>query len=978
MKRFVNPLGCFLTGVLVPLFTAALSVHAVTVGFSLNETTGPKLSAVGSCPFNPSGNTFSWDSSCYYVNTKPAFIYGAESHYWRIPRDEWEDRILKIKSGGINTISTYCCWGRHEPKEGIWDFTGQNDIKQFVALCKKHEMFVHLRIGPFINSEIVHGAVPFWITNRSDYGGCRLPTKQWYLDYVKIYYQKVAQQVHDYFPSKGGNIVLVQLDNEIDQAECALGGQGTPDWTDAAYYMDQMLAMAKAAGFEGPFGATSWGSPVPAGVQPYVGAYPAGLGALGPITALLMGNWHSYPGFPVFDVEHGAGLPLRGWMPARCPAAFAVTMGASGAGAINYYMYCGGTDPGPYLGNNLYYGGIQRLSYDYCAPIGEFSQTRDSYHFIRRMGLFYSYFGGTVQNGWWTTPTTTTTQDSGIFAKRQAAFRGVNASGFIYVGPYKSPATTEHSPLTLSVALKNSTVTFPQHSNLEIYMCKPLALPFRIAIDSLNFLYATAQPLCRIARPEGKHLVFWGYDTVEYCLEGLTKANVKYSNKATLYEEGGNLIAVVNSRDSGNLVVIDRPGTTPAIIKTFSDSTSLFSYRLKGLEDHILITQKIVPIEVDTSSGSRVVRFEHTINSGTSASVTLYPGPTFSSANYADQWQSKTISLTHQTVSLSFANNQATFNAAVVPAAVKELYVETTPPNDYVTLSVDGRMCADEYQRIDENGTYMPWTFGLIHFLDKNRYLWLLEDSAGSVTIYNKNSYKVLDDAGQSTAEGATVIQQGSNGGDNQKWILTGTADGYYTIKNVHSNKVLALNGTNVVQNADNGTDNQKWTLSFVFDGYDKIINKSTGGLLDVSGASTSDGAQIITTVSPDKNITVQVQGGTAQYSRAYYLENGQVDLGIPVAAVGGGAGSARSAPSLELPKVKTGVIRFSVDRAGPVTLTLYSLGGVMISRVTVSASAGSNRFAWNALRRLSSATYLIAMKIPGIGETMAKLTMVK
>ena len=400
MKQSSGKTYSFCTGAFIALLVIAVSVHAVTVGFSLNETTGPQLSAVASYPFNPSGNTFSWDSNRFYVNTKPAFIYGAEAHYWRIPRNEWEDRILKIKSGGINTISAYMCWGRNEPKEGVWDFTGQNDVKQFVALCKKHEMFVHLRIGPFINSELVHGGVPFWITNRSDYGGCRLPTKQWYLDYVKVFYQKVAEQVRDYFPSKGGNIVLVQLDNEIDQAECALGGQGTSDWTDATNYMNQMLAMAKAAGFEGPFDATSWGSPVPAGVQPLVGAYPAGLGSLSQISALSMSDWHhAGSGFPVFDVELGAGLPLRGWIPARCPAAFAgVTMGASGAGAINYYMYCGGTDPAPYLGNGQYYGGIQQLAYDYCAPIGEFSQTRDHYHFIRRMGLFYSDFGGTVQN----------------------------------------------------------------------------------------------------------------------------------------------------------------------------------------------------------------------------------------------------------------------------------------------------------------------------------------------------------------------------------------------------------------------------------------------------------------------------------------------------------------------------------------------------------------------------------------------------
>lgn len=62
----------------------------------------------------------------------------------------WEDRLLRAKALGLNTIQTYIPWNLHEPKPGNFTFTGFADIVSFLQLCKKLDFLVLLRAGPYI------------------------------------------------------------------------------------------------------------------------------------------------------------------------------------------------------------------------------------------------------------------------------------------------------------------------------------------------------------------------------------------------------------------------------------------------------------------------------------------------------------------------------------------------------------------------------------------------------------------------------------------------------------------------------------------------------------------------------------------------------------------------------------------------------------------------------------------------------------
>jgi beta-galactosidase len=48
-------------------------------------------------------------------------------------------------------LTTYVEWSLHNPKDGIYDFTGIADIEQFIRLAAEEDLLVILRPGPYVN-----------------------------------------------------------------------------------------------------------------------------------------------------------------------------------------------------------------------------------------------------------------------------------------------------------------------------------------------------------------------------------------------------------------------------------------------------------------------------------------------------------------------------------------------------------------------------------------------------------------------------------------------------------------------------------------------------------------------------------------------------------------------------------------------------------------------------------------------------------
>ena len=73
----------------------------------------------------------------FALDGKPLEIISGELHYERIPREYWRDRLQKARAMGLNTISTYVFWNVHEPKPGIYDFSGSRDVAAFIRTAQE-------------------------------------------------------------------------------------------------------------------------------------------------------------------------------------------------------------------------------------------------------------------------------------------------------------------------------------------------------------------------------------------------------------------------------------------------------------------------------------------------------------------------------------------------------------------------------------------------------------------------------------------------------------------------------------------------------------------------------------------------------------------------------------------------------------------------------------------------------------------------
>ena len=156
--------------------------------------------------------TFTVGDKTFLLNGQPFTVKAAEVHYPRIPRPYWEQRILSCKALGMNALCIYIFWNLHEQREGQFDFTGQNDVAEFCRLAQKHGMYVIVRPGPYVCAEWEMGGLPWWLLKKKD---IRLREQDpYFMERVKIFEQKVGEQLAPLTIQNGGPIIMMQVENE--------------------------------------------------------------------------------------------------------------------------------------------------------------------------------------------------------------------------------------------------------------------------------------------------------------------------------------------------------------------------------------------------------------------------------------------------------------------------------------------------------------------------------------------------------------------------------------------------------------------------------------------------------------------------------------------------------------------------------------------------------------------------------------------
>ena len=153
-----------------------------------------------------------YDSNNFYMDGEKYIIKAGAMHYFRIPAEYWYDRLLKLKECGFNTVETYTEWGILEPREGEFDFSGNHDISRFIKTADELGLNVILRPGPYICAERDFGGLPAWLLKYTDME-LRCYDEQ-FLSKCERYLNRLFDEVRDQFASVGGNIIMLQIENE--------------------------------------------------------------------------------------------------------------------------------------------------------------------------------------------------------------------------------------------------------------------------------------------------------------------------------------------------------------------------------------------------------------------------------------------------------------------------------------------------------------------------------------------------------------------------------------------------------------------------------------------------------------------------------------------------------------------------------------------------------------------------------------------
>ncbi len=492
----------------------------------------------------PFGSKVTWDKHSLSIDGKRVCPVMGEVHYSRIPEAEWEAEVKKMKEGGVTIIATYVFWNHIEEQEGVFDWSGQRNLRRFIEICKAEGMPVVLRVGPFCHGEVRLGGIPDWLFTKKSADGKPLRMRSEdpvFLREVESLYRQIFTQIQGLQWKDGGPIMACQFDNEYR-------GRGS--------YLMALKRMALAIGFDLPFYTrTGWpelATPVPFGeMLPLYGDYADGFWERS--TAETAGSyWKAFhfkgqrttdaiaseqidyskesgkgsyeQQYPYFTCELGGGMMTsyhrRVYLYPEDAYSMALVKLGSGSNLLGYYMYHGGTNPvswaerlgkseteGKYLCEMqrtvaTNYNDLPVKTYDFQAPLGEFGQRNPHFYSLRPLHLFMHDFGELLAPMTSVFPQADKEQKKGDDSYLRWSYRYTpqktgKTSAFVFINNYER---LQNLTAKKNVQFEVGGVIFPQKA-ITIPANAMAIFPVNIMIDDVCIDYATAQ---LVAHRDGK------------------------------------------------------------------------------------------------------------------------------------------------------------------------------------------------------------------------------------------------------------------------------------------------------------------------------------------------------------------------------------------------------------------------------------------------------------------------------------------
>jgi len=496
------------------------------------------------------GDLYEVNSRHLIKNGRPMLPVMGEFHFSRWNPEEWEEALLKMKAGGVQIVATYVFWIHHEEKQDEWDFKGSRNLREFLEICKKTEMPVWLRIGPWAHGECRNGGFPDWLAHAD------FPTREdneEYLCCVKSFWSKIAEQSQGMMCKDGGPVIGIQLENEY--GHCC-GGPGNRE--EGIKHLLTLKKMAKELGMETPFyTVTAWGGAYVAEGEtlPVYGGY---------VDAPWAQHTHELPASenflfipfhndknigsdlkrsgevgedkkgveaPYLTAELGGGLQVtahrRTYPYSADIEAQSLCMLGAGANLLGYYMYHGGFNPdGKYTTLQEskatgYANDLPVKSYDFQTCIRESGELNESYGKVKKLHLMIRDFQEILAPSEVYLPDEVPLSPEDMNSVRASVRHNHDTGeGFIFINNHQRKRNMKaHKNWGCSLLIEKDVV---QIQNIDIEPDECMVLPYNLNLGDTVLLQTNASLLCRL----GEYYFF-------------------YTDKEPLYEFSGNVGKVV-------------------------------------------------------------------------------------------------------------------------------------------------------------------------------------------------------------------------------------------------------------------------------------------------------------------------------------------------------------------------------------------------------------------------------------------------
>jgi len=192
--------------------TAALGLWNLPSRITSADEASGRVTPLPGDTAQTAAHTFGYKGERFLLDGEPFLILSGEMHYPRVPRAYWRDRMRKMRALGLNALCTYVFWNLHEPEPGKFDFTGNLDVAAYLRAAQEEGVWVLLRPGPYICTEWDFGGLPSWLLSTPDLKV--RTTDPRFLRAAAKYMQRVGEQLAPLQITRGGPIIMVQVENE--------------------------------------------------------------------------------------------------------------------------------------------------------------------------------------------------------------------------------------------------------------------------------------------------------------------------------------------------------------------------------------------------------------------------------------------------------------------------------------------------------------------------------------------------------------------------------------------------------------------------------------------------------------------------------------------------------------------------------------------------------------------------------------------